>query len=132
MIATEITKKHIEEIEGGAKDGAYIFGLVLEGARWDVQISILDEARPKEMFCLLPVVYAKAIQEGKEEKGVYYCPAYKTEDRGGDGYVFTAQLKTKHNPRKWILAGVALLMDVESVIEDAPKKKAWWNLSQLV
>jgi len=35
--------------------------LVLEGARWDVQLSILDEARPKEMFCLLPVVYAKAI-----------------------------------------------------------------------
>jgi len=36
MIATEITKKHIDEIDSSAKDGAYIFGLVLEGARWDV------------------------------------------------------------------------------------------------
>jgi len=54
---------------------------------------------------------------------VYYCPAYKTEDRGREGFVFMAQLKTKHNPRKWILAGVGLLMDVESVIEDAPRKK---------
>jgi len=124
MIATEITKKSVEEIEGVAKDGAYIFGLVLEGARWDVQAGCLDESRPKEMFCLMPVVYAKAVLmpgEGKEEKGFYYCPAYKTEDRSST-YVFTAQLKTKHHPRKWILGGVALLMDVESVIEDAPKK----------
>jgi len=75
------------------------------------------------MFCLLPVVYAKAVIEGKEEKGVYYCPAYKTEDRGREGFVFMAQLKTKHNPRKWILAGCGLIMDVESVIEDAPRKK---------
>jgi dynein heavy chain len=125
MIATEITKKSIEEIEGSAKDGAYIFGLVLEGARWDVQGGFLDESRPKEMFFLLPVVYAKAIMmpaEGKEEKGVYQCPAYKTEDRGST-FVFTAQLKTKHNPRKWILGGVALLMDVESVNEEAGQKK---------
>jgi len=61
IIATEVTKKTYEEIEGQAKDGAYIFGLILEGARWDSAIGILDESRPKEMFCLLPVVYAKAI-----------------------------------------------------------------------
>jgi len=126
MIATDIMKKQYpEEVDQVARDGAYIFGLVLEGARWDTATGQVDESRPKEMFCLMPVIYCKAqltSGEGKEEKGFYYCPCYVTEDRGKT-YVFTAQLKTRHNPRKWILAGVALLLDVESVNEDARKKE---------
>lgn len=35
-IATEITKKTIEEIDQSGKDGSYVFGLICEGARWDV------------------------------------------------------------------------------------------------
>ena len=44
------------------------------------------------MFSSLPVVYCKAMPvpvEGKEDKTLYYCPTYKTEDRGNT-YVFTA------------------------------------------
>jgi dynein heavy chain len=37
--------------------------------------------------------------------------------------VFTAQLKTRHQPRKWILAGVSIIMDVEGLSDDAGKKK---------
>lgn len=125
MLATEITKKdYPEQIDNAPRDGAYIYGLVLEGARWDSNTGQLDESRPKEMFSLMPVVYCKAQLvngEGKEEKGYYYCPCYATEDRGKT-YVFTAQLRTRHHPRKWVLGGVALLMDVESVNEDLRKK----------
>ena len=123
-IATEITKKTVEEIEAAGKDGAYVFGFILEGARWDYQIGQLDESKPKEMFFVMPVVYCKAQpipKEGKEDKSTYLCPCYKTEDRGNT-YVFTAQLKTRHIPRKWILAGVAMLMDVEGVPEEFKKK----------
>jgi len=45
------------------------------------------------MFSVLPVVNCKARDlppEGKEDKSIYQCPVYKTEDRGRDGYVFTA------------------------------------------
>ena len=123
-IATEITKKTVEETDTAAKDGAYVFGFILEGARWDYQIGQLDESKPKEMFFVMPVVYCKALplgKDGKEDKSVYQCPCYKTEDRGNT-YVFTAQLKTRHLPRKWILAGVAMLMDVEGVQEEFKKK----------
>lgn len=44
------------------------------------------------MFSVLPVVYCKAVPipvEGKEDKSLYQCPCYKTEDRGNT-YVFTA------------------------------------------
>jgi dynein heavy chain len=43
------------------------------------------------MFSLMPVVYCKAAPipaDGKEDKSVYQCPSYKTEDRGNT-YVFT-------------------------------------------
>jgi dynein heavy chain len=77
------------------------------------------------MFNLMPVVLCKALvllnNEGKEDKSIYACPAYKTEDRGKT-FVFLAQLKTRYAPRKWILAGVAILMDVEGVAEELKKK----------
>jgi len=60
--------------------------------------------------------------EGKEDKGIYKCPAYKTEDRGNT-YVFEAQLKTRAPARKWILAGVAIIMDVEGVSDENVGKK---------
>ena len=45
-------------------------------------------------------------------QGIYVCPTYKTEFRGPT-YVFCAQLKTKAVPAKWVLAGVALILDVQ-------------------
>jgi len=65
----------------------------------------------------MPVVNCRAAPlqtDAKKEQGLYMCPVYKTETRGAT-YVFTAQLKTKHNPSKWTLAGVALILDVEGV-----------------
>lgn len=43
----------------------------------------------------------------------YQCPVYKTEQRGPT-FVFCAQLKTKSPPARWIMSGVALIMDVSS------------------
>jgi len=65
----------------------------------------------------MPVVNCRAVPlstDTKKEAGLYMCPVYKTEDRG-QTYVCTAQLKTKHPPAKWVLAGVALILDVEGV-----------------
>ena len=124
-IQTDVTKKSMDDIETQGKEGAYVIGLILEGARWDVQLGQLEEARPKEMFSLLPVVYCKAMHvlpEGKEDKSLYQCPCYKTEDRGST-YVFTAQLKTRFPPRKWILSGTSLLLDVEGVGENIGQSK---------
>lgn len=112
------------EIDANARDGAYIIGMNLDGARWDIANSQLEESRAKEMFFPLPVINCKAAQippEGKEDKSIYQCPVYKTINRGGD-FVFMAQLKTpRQPPAKWILAGVAIIMDVEGYGEPAKK-----------
>ena len=111
---TDVTKKmSIEEVEGVCRDGAYINGLAMQGARWDPQGGTIDRSKPKEMFCRMPIINVKALALDKIDisTGIYVCPTYKTEQRGPT-YVFCAQLKTKAQPGKWVLAGCALILDV--------------------
>lgn len=110
--STEITKKMIaEEITVAAKEGVYIYGLNLEGGSWNVNLSLLEASKPKEMYSPLPVIHMKPAVIDRIDTGIYVCPVYKTQQRGNT-YVISIQLKTKHEIAKWILAGVVGLMDV--------------------
>ena len=123
MISTEFTKKSIEQIDTPAsKDGAYCYGFLLEGAKWDWQSGQIEDARPKEMFSVMPVCMCKAVfipTKKRKNNNLYQCPVYTTEDRGGT-FIFTAQLNTssKNPPRKWILGGVAIILDVEGISDE--------------
>lgn len=112
VIITEVTKKQPDQIEANSRDGAFIHGLTLEGARWDDKIGALDDSKPKELFCPMPVILVRAVTQDKAEmKDVYKCPVYTTEARFREE-VFEAQLKSKHTEIKWVLAGVCLFLDV--------------------
>lgn len=111
---TEVTKKNMEDITALPRDGAYVGGLSMEGARWDEKSMNIDDSRAKELFAAMPVIWIKAVTVDKaEQKDTYQCPVYKTQSRG-QTFVFTAGLKTKDPVNKWILAGVGLLMDIMS------------------
>lgn len=59
----------------------------------------------------MPVIFAKAIPVEREDtKQTYECPVYKTRMRGVT-YVWTFRLRSKEKAAKWVLAGVALLLD---------------------
>ena len=109
----DVTKKMTpEEVEGATRDGAYIHGLYVEGARWDVGAGGLEDAVMKQLYPPMPVVLVKAATQDKmDARDVYPCPVYKTQQRGPT-FVFTAGLKTKAGASKWVLAGVALILDV--------------------
>jgi len=112
IIFTDVTKRNPDDCDAPSRDGTYITGLYLEGARWDLNGAVLEKSAPKEMFCAMPVINCRAVNTDKAEAtGVYHCPCYKTEMRGPT-YVFSAQLKSKSPSARWIMAGVALLMDV--------------------
>jgi dynein heavy chain len=112
VILTDVTRKAVEEMDSRARDGAYVSGLYLEGARWNQQAGYIEEALPREMYCPMPVTVCRAILVEKMEKsGVYMCPCYKTAQRGPT-YVFTAALRSKAPSDKWVLAGACLLMEV--------------------
>ena len=84
-------------MEAPSRDGAFVHGLSLEGARWDEKAGALEESRPKELSTRLPVMLIRAVTVDKAElKDVYQCPVYTTEARFRQE-VFTAQLKSKHS-----------------------------------
>merc|ERR1711939_1202332 len=59
------------------KDGAYVFGFQVEGARWEASVGQLDESLPKKLFSVVPVINCRSAPlppEGKEDKTVYQCP----------------------------------------------------------
>ncbi len=62
-IQTEITKKlYWEQDLPVLREGAYIFGFQVEGARWDSGMSQLEESFPKKQFSVVPVVNCRAAQ----------------------------------------------------------------------
>ncbi|NXO93463.1 DYH9 protein, partial [Certhia brachydactyla] len=108
----DVTKKSREDFASAPREGAYLHGLFMEGARWDAQAGTIADARLKELTPAIPVMFIKAIPDDKQDtRGLYPCPLYKTRQRGPT-YVWTFNLKTKENPSKWVLAGVALLLQV--------------------
>ncbi|KAL7641741.1 UNVERIFIED_CONTAM: hypothetical protein RMT77_007615 [Armadillidium vulgare] len=108
----EVTKKVKEDLTSPPREGAYIHGLFLEGASWDIENSILVDSKLKDLYPQMPVFHIKAITQDKcESRNIYECPMYKTRQRGPT-YVWTLGLKTKEKPSKWVLGGVALLLQV--------------------
>uniref|UniRef100_A0A672V8T9 Dynein axonemal heavy chain 17 n=1 Tax=Strigops habroptila TaxID=2489341 RepID=A0A672V8T9_STRHB len=108
----DVTKKNREDFASPPREGAYVHGLFMEGARWDAQTGIITDAKLKELTPAVPVIFLKAIPADKQDlRNMYPCPVYKTRQRGPT-YVWTFNLKTKENPSKWVLAGVALLLQV--------------------
>ena len=108
----EVTKKTKEEIQAGPREGAYTHGLFMEGARWDTNTGFIAESRLKELYPDMPILHIRAVTQDKQEmRGLYECPVYKTRQRG-DTYIWTFNLRTREKPSKWVLAGVALLLQI--------------------
>jgi dynein heavy chain len=62
----------------------YIYGLFLEGARWDSTNHCLAESNPKELYNDFPTIHLDPVTNRKPPKeGVYACPCYKTTMRAG-------------------------------------------------
>ena len=115
-LVTEVTRKVHNQVDAPPREGAYIHGIYLEGARWEERNGCLEESRPKEMVCALPVLHVRGVPADKAAVvpagDTYACPVYTTEARFRQE-VFTVQLKGGKQPaRKWAQAGVALLLDV--------------------
>ncbi|ANQ06945.1 Dynein heavy chain [Plasmodium coatneyi] len=112
IMQIEVTNKSLNNIHSYPKEGAYIYGLYLDGANYDIEKNTLCDSSSKQKYFLMPVIHCKpVVSMGKVETDVYECPVYKTVSRGPT-YVTNIKLKTKENQEKWVLAGVALILDI--------------------
>lgn len=66
------------------KDGSYIYGLFLEGARWNKRLGSLLDPKPKELFSPMPVIHMLPVKDRQPPaRGIYRCPVYKILSRTG-------------------------------------------------
>ncbi|KAF4646812.1 hypothetical protein FOL47_005600, partial [Perkinsus chesapeaki] len=57
---TEVLSYDLERVKDVPDEGQNIYGLFIEGARWNRQEGRLDESEPKKLFTSMPVIYVSA------------------------------------------------------------------------
>lgn len=107
------------DIKEKPKQGVYVYGMFLEGARWNYQTHFLDDSHPKELYTDAPMILFRPVERRiPPTSGVYYCPLYKVLSRAGTlsttghstNYVLYVELPSKHDQSIWIKAGVAMFL----------------------
>ena len=60
-------------------DGVYVYGLFVEGARWDERRESLEESAPKVLFTSMKPIWILPKRKDDIDYGhSYKCPVYKT------------------------------------------------------
>ena len=123
-----IESRNINEIMNGPADGAYINGMYLEGAKWEIGEDHLLEPDPMALYCSMPVMQFKPTARKSKGQGgediyskkgdLYKCPTYYYPIRNGtinrDSYIMCIDLKIgpNHSHEFWIKRGTALLLSL--------------------
>jgi dynein heavy chain len=73
-----------EDVKAKPEAGCLIYGMYLEGCRWDYQQHCLNESEAKKLFVDLPMVHLVPVQNRKvPEEDIYFAPIYKVLSRTG-------------------------------------------------
>jgi dynein heavy chain len=110
------------EPEKPPPDGVYIYGLFIEGCRWDASKATLAESEPKQLFTEMPQIWLKVAETSSlgdrsgENDGFYETPVYRTTERRGTlsttghstNFVMDMFLPSDLPQSHWVKRGVAL------------------------
>lgn len=108
----------VGDIQEYAKDGAYVTGLILEGANWNSEKNCLVEPEVMQLYVKMPVLHFKPIQKRTRAlQGVYKCPVYYYPIRSGsvdrDSFIQYIDLKVGDQIESfWVKRGTALLLSI--------------------
>lgn len=101
------------------EDGCFIYGMYMEGARWNDQTHFLDESNPKQLYTEFPLIWLLPKNNRKKPTtGIYNCPVYKVLSRAGTlsttghstNFCLFIELPCREEEEIWIRAGVAMFL----------------------
>ena len=101
------------------EDGCYVYGMYLEGARWNYSSHRLDLSKNRELYTDVPLIQMIPLANRKPPQiGVYPCPLYKVLSRQGTlsttghstNFGLMVELTSDLNESVWIKAGVAMFL----------------------
>merc|ERR1711988_2076353 len=99
------------------ENGAYVYGLKIEGARFNRETMLMDESFPKTLYDEMPVGWLRPCKKDNVEHYPNYdCPLYKTLDRRGilmtsghsTNFVMDVMVPSDKPQSHWICRGVAM------------------------
>jgi dynein heavy chain len=114
-----IDEYSLNEITEKPDDGCYIYGMFMEGARWNSTTHLLDDSNPKQLYTEMPIVwFIPKKNRVTPVDGIYMCPIYKVLSRSGTlsttghstNYCLMIELPSNREQDEWIRAGVALFL----------------------
>jgi len=108
----------VQELTQGPDDGVYIWGIFLEGCRYDVTTHKLEDSLKKELYTNLPPFWFCPVKNRVLNPTDYRCPCYKITSRKGTllttghstNFVLYLEITTDKIVDKWIKAGVAAFL----------------------
>jgi dynein heavy chain len=110
-----------EDITEAPAHGCYIYGLFLEGCKYDYTTHKLSDSDPKKLFQQLPLMHLDPQKDRvKPETGIYNTPMYRVLSRTGTlsttghstNFVIMLELPSGDLESKWIMAGVACFLSL--------------------
>jgi len=119
---TVVLDKYENEVTAGPENGVYVYGLYLQGARWDITKKEMAENGPGELFFRMPCIWLDPVLTSKlHTDSCYFCPVYKTSARAGTlsttghstNFIVTLHLPTTVPQAHWIRRGAALLSQLD-------------------
>ncbi|KAF5396848.1 Dynein heavy chain 8 axonemal [Paragonimus heterotremus] len=117
----DVTKHMRDDVIRAPQEGAYVYGLFLEGADFDRRNLRLCEAKSKVLYEPMPVIHVQALDISKDKEipsslltNTYICPVYRKPRRTDQTYVTSLYLRCPvSKPHEhWVLRGTALLCDI--------------------
>ena len=103
------------------EDGAFCYGMFMEGARWNNTTHLLDDSKAKQLYTEMPIVWFLPKEDRKvPDGGFYYCPIYKVLSRAGTlsttghstNYCLLMEVPSNKEHDYWVRAGVALVLSL--------------------
>jgi len=107
-----------KDIKEKPETGVYVYGLFMQGARWDSTKKCVDDSQLGVVIVEFPVIWLEPIlEEDLKVEKQFTCPLYKTSIRAGElsttghstNFVQYMNIPTDRDQDYWIRRGTALL-----------------------